>query len=106
MLQIPRILIIIMGFLSICCLTGCTDLMGDEGTILAENLDEIPDDFINLTEEQLERFPHLQQAINLTGEHVGTPSDEWYELKEFFKDSFKYIEYKGEYYYVRLFGMV
>jgi len=95
-------------FVILFCLTlGCTDLMGsDHGTISAEKLDEEPDDFINLTEEYRQKFPHLYQSINSSGELIKIPSDEYYELKDFFENSFTYIEYQGEYYYVRLFGIV
>jgi len=85
---------------------GCTDLMGGDGSIFVEKLDEEPDNFINMSEQQMEQFPRLKESINSTGEHVETPSDEWYELKDFFQDYYAYIKYQGEYYYVRLFGFV
>jgi len=87
-------------------MAGCTDLMGDEGTIFAEKLDEEPDNFINISEQQMEQFPGLKEAINSTEEMVEISSDEWYKLKDFFQGYDAYMEYQGKYYYVRLFGFV
>ena len=94
------------AILLFCMMGGCTELMGGDGPTFVERLDEEPNDFININEQQMEQFSHLREATNRTGEHVETPSDEWYELKEFFGGSSIFVKYQGEYYYVRLFGIV
>jgi hypothetical protein len=102
--------IILSFFVSITFLSmiisGCDDLMGDNGDIFAERIFENPQSYINLTLENIEKYPHLREALNQTGQHIETPRDEWYALKDFFGDSFKYIYYQERYYYVRLFGFV
>ena len=85
-------------------ISGCTDLMGGTGDIYAERIYEKPQNYINLTLENLEKYPHLREALNQTDRHTETPSDEWYSLRDFFGDYFKNVSYQGNYYYVRLFG--
>jgi len=102
--------IILSFFVSIIFLSmiisGCDDLMGGNGDIFAERIFEKPKSYINLTLEDLGKYPHLREALNQTGQHIETPRDEWYALKDFFGDYFKYIYYQERYYYVRLFGFV
>ena len=88
-------------------LSGFTDLMGDDyGGILAEKLDEVPETFYNLTDEYREEYPTLYQSINLSGEQIKIPSDEYYRVKDFLGGSELTIKYSDEYYLVRLFGTV
>jgi hypothetical protein len=80
--------------------------MGDNGDIYAERIFQKPQNYINLTQQEIEKYPHLIEALNTTDRHIETPSDEWYALKDFFGGYFKYISYQDKYYYVRLFGFV
>lgn len=107
------ILISISVLILICIVTGCTELMGGDGAIYAEKLDEEPDYFINMSEKQMEQFPYLKEAINLTEEMITPPDDEWYALRDFFRGyyapGYEYsadIKYQGEYYCVYLHGCV
>ncbi len=87
-------------------LSGCNELFGEGGTIYAEKMNEKPEKFINISEQQMEQFPHLKLAINQTDSHIEPPTDEWNELRDFLGETYAYIHYQSEYYYVRLFGIV
>lgn len=87
-------------------LYGCSEFFSEEGTIYAEKMNIKPKKFINISEQQMEQFPHLKRAINQTDSHVEPPTDEWNDLRDFFGDMYAYICYQSEYYYVRLFGVV
>ena len=97
------------AFLIFCTilLSGCDDLMGsDYGSIFAEIYNDIPNHFINISDNQLNTYPHLQQALNYPDDMIKIPRDEYYQLKAFFHDSYSYIFYNQTYFYVRLFGAV
>lgn len=76
-----------------------TSFEGTKG-ILAEKLDEEPISYMNMSEDQFKKFPHLKEAINTTGEYIETPVDEWNELLNLLKtqDNTFIIKYKNEYY--------
>ena len=85
-------------------LSGCADLFVEGGRIDAELLEDSPTNYINVTEQQLEQFPHLKQALNQTDTQIEPPIDEWNELHDFFGDTWANIYYQEKYYYVRLLG--
>ena len=87
-------------------LCGCNEFFGEGGTIYAEKINDESKEFVNISEQQMEQFPHLKQALNQTDSYIEPPNDEWNEIREFFGDTYAYIHYQNEYYYVRLFGIV
>ena len=61
-------------------------------------ISEEPTNYVNLTEDQMNNFPHLKEAI-LTNKYVETPQDEMNRLRgilEYFNTD--YICYQNEYY--------
>ena len=82
------ILLIFITF-TIC---GCVD----NDAIAAEELDEMPDIFISISEEEILNFPTLKEAIENEG-LIEIPREEYNELLEFLDDIW-YIEYMDKYY--------
>lgn len=61
-------------------------------------ISEEPTNYVNMTEEQMNNFPHLKEAI-LTNKLVKTPQEEMSRLRgilEFF--DIEFIKYQNEYY--------
>ena len=61
-------------------------------------ISEEPTNYVNMTEEQMNNFPHLKEAI-LTNKSVETPQEEMNRLRgilEFFDTEI--IKYQNEYY--------
>ena len=61
-------------------------------------ISEGPTNYVNMTEEQMNNFPHLKEAI-LTNKSVETPQEEMNRLRgilEFFDTEI--IKYQNEYY--------
>lgn len=55
---------------------------------------------VNMTEEQMNNFPHLKEAI-LTNHSVVTPQEEMNRLRDFLKSyDTEIIQYRNEYYEV------
>jgi uncharacterized protein (UPF0333 family) len=74
-----------------------------EGTfdksITAIELVEEPDIYFNVTEQHMDQFPHLKEAINSTEEHIKVTIKEWEELIQLFDNyNTKYIKYQDKYY--------
>jgi hypothetical protein len=91
-------------FITVVGLSGCN---GPTCHILVNKSDTEVFNYVNMTEQQMEKFPHLNEAINasrlenLTSAEI--PLEEFYELKGILK--FKgtdFIKYKNEYYEIRL----
>lgn len=80
--------------------------MGGNGHIRAERIFQKPQNYINLTQQEIEKYPHLIEAFNSSGRTIEIPSDEWYALKDFFGGYSKYISYQDRYYYVGLSGII
>lgn len=96
--RFPRFPILIVLIL-ISLLAGCAELWGkDEGTIAIHILDKEPDNFINISEQQMEQFPGLKVGINSTEESqlVEISSDEWYKLRDLFFGHYGLGEYGGD----------
>jgi hypothetical protein len=89
------IIIMIIIVLFTVALSGC------QGTkISPKKLNEKPNNFVNMTEEQMQNFPHLKEAI-LMNKSIDTSgySNEMAELRgilEYFDTNF--ICYRNEYY--------
>ena len=88
-------MLIIIIFLIFLC--GCTNYQH----VRVIKLDEEPNNFIIITEEEMNNYPSLKKAIE-TNDSVQTPYKEFTELHELFEDirNFKYLD---DYYYI-LFG--
>ena len=77
-------------------LSGCN---GFYIGVTAKRLDREPDNFVNITEEQMQNFPHLKEAILLNKTIEITDSNEETKLRgvlEYFDTYF--ICYQNEYY--------
>lgn len=75
------------------CLGGCS-----EYGITIKKISGEPGNSVNMTEQQMEKFPHLKQTI-LTNKTTITPDDEFFRLRailDFFDTSI--IKYQNEYY--------
>ncbi len=95
-------LILMLGIVTllICVgLSGC-EFLSEGGAINVDKLDERPIKFINMSEQQMEKFPHLKQAINQTDSEnwsqIDVPMDERNKLRDFFGDTYANIYYQGE----------
>ena len=87
-------LIILFSFLFILFfLCGCESL---ENGVMAVELDETPEEFVIISEEQMDNFPHLKEAISL-GKIVTTPLDEYKEIYNLLED-IRNIQYMDKFY--------
>ena len=80
------------------CLNGCI-----ERGIQTDKISEQPENSVNMTEQQMEKFPHLKESI-LKDDPVHTPDDELIRLRailDFFNTSI--IKYQNEYYTIYFF---
>jgi len=77
-------------------LSGCNS---PEYVIEAERIDEEPDIYINITEQQIKNYPHLKKAIESEGELIDIPWQEKDKVMSILesKDT-DYIKYQNEYY--------
>jgi hypothetical protein len=62
-------------------------------------LKEQPPMYMNLSEQQLNLYPPLRQALN-SGHYVDVPNKEWNELFNLLETNDFYIKYNGSYYRV------
>ena len=68
--------------------------------IWAKKSNEIPDTYVNMSEQQMAGFPHLKEAI-LLGNITKTPKEEYDCLHAFLEEHDTWhIKYQGEYYLV------
>ena len=87
------VFIIIAFLLLSLCLSGCQS----QG-FRVHSISEEPTNYVNMTEEQMNNFPHLKEAI-LTNKYVEAPHEEMNRLRgilEFFDTEI--IKYQNEYY--------
>jgi len=67
-------------------------------------ISEEPINYVNMTEEQMNNFPHLKEAI-LTNKSVETPQEEMNRLRgvlEYYNTD--YISYQNEYYEIGFYS--
>jgi len=77
--------------------SGC---VFSERNIRATKLDDEPHNYINITEEQMNNFPHLKEAI-ITNKAIQTPQQEFQDLDDLLRSEFtSNIKYQNEYYEV------
>jgi hypothetical protein len=102
------VLLILIGVGSFFLFLVITEPMNYKG-ITAEKLNEKPDIYVNISEQQMGRFPHLKASIssivgsNRFGELVQTPLEEWNELNYFLEgQATNFIAYQDNYYEVTL----
>jgi len=85
--------------LGIAVLLICVGLSGCQSQgFRVQRINEEPTNYVNMTEEQMNNFPHLKEAI-LTNKYVETPQEEMNRLRgiiEFFDTEI--IKYQNEYY--------
>ncbi len=66
--------------------------------ICANKLDEIPDNFVNMSEQHMDEFPHLKEVV-ISQECVDTPKEEFDALKDLLDtEDTDFIKYNNEYY--------
>ncbi len=63
---------------------------------MAVELDEMPEEFITMSEEQMDNFPHLKEAIS-SGKIVTTPLEEYKEISNLLED-IRNIQYMDKFY--------
>ena len=90
---------VVLVLITVVGLSGCT---GPKQYIRVDKYDEEPDNYINMSENQIAAFPHLKKAI-LNNESVETPREEFYKLSDYFRaEETKFIKYQNEYYEINL----
>jgi len=97
--------LIIFGIIVLFILVGLSGCYGPTTGIMIKKLNNHVGNFINMTEDQMRKFPHLKEAIlkNKTVE-VSSPSQEINELQgilQYFDTDV--IFYRNEYYEIRIF---
>lgn len=79
-----QLVIIGIADLPLCVgLSGCSEFFSEGGTIYVEKMNKKPENFINISEQQMDQFLHTKQAINQTDSIVEPPTDEWNDLRDF-----------------------
>jgi len=84
------LLFIVTVILSFC---GCQTI---EYTFHSFKLDEEPENFIEISEEQMQQFPNLKKAIQ-SNSHKNAPKEEYNEVRKLLEDT-RYIKYLDEFY--------
>ncbi len=97
--------LIIVGIIVLLICIGLSGCFGPTTGIMIKKLNDHAGNFINMTEDQMKKFPHLKEAIltNKTVE-VTSPSQEINELQgilQYFDTDV--ICYRNEYYEIRIF---
>lgn len=93
------IILEVVVLLSISGFCGC---IGPTNYIRAIKLTEEPDNYVNMSEQQMVAFPHLKEAI-LKNESIETPLEEFNKLSDFLNiEDTRYIKYQNEFYKIRL----
>lgn len=95
MIMKPKFFLFFIFVILSIVLSGCEEL---DQFIDAEILDEEPDEYINITEEQMNDFPHLKEAIQ-SDTYVKTPRDEYLALDNFLSE-IRNIKYDNKFYKV------
>lgn len=93
MKRIPYLTILFSSLFIFLVFCGCESM---ERGFLAVELKETPEEFITISDEQMDNFPHLREAI-LSGEIVITPLEEYKELSNLLKD-ISNIQYMDKFY--------
>ncbi len=67
----------------------------------AEKLDEEPDSYVNITEYQMQQFPHLKEAI-LTNITIDISYEELNKIRDFLDNNdTQCIKYQNDFYKIR-----
>jgi hypothetical protein len=92
-------ILIIIGSLFLLSYISFLYVHGYEKFVIAEKLNEKPENYMNISDQQMTVFPHLKEAINNSGEYVSIPEEEWRQLKNLLESqNTMFIEYQSEYY--------
>ncbi len=76
-------------------------IWGPKYGFFAEKLEEEPNSYVNISENQMQQFPHLKEAI-LNNGTAETPYEELDEVRNFLDDKdTRNIKYQNEYYKIR-----
>lgn len=99
--RLSIVLIIILTFVMIISI-GCIE--GRNATITVEKLQSEPETYFMMSNETVNDFPHLKQALNSLGSHINTPDEEFdrlYGLLNKEHDT-NFIQYNGDFYKIKL----
>jgi len=92
--------LLLLGISVLLLAVGLSGCIFQGVNVSVKTLDAEPDNYLNMTEEQLEAFPHLKEAI-MTNKTVETTWEEIKELDEFLTKDGKYcefIQYQNKFY--------
>ena len=91
----PHLTILFSFLLIFLALCGCESM---ERGFQAVELEETPEEFIKISDEQMNDFPHLREAI-LSGKIVITPLEEYKKLSNLLEGTDN-IQYMDKFYLV------
>jgi len=90
--------LIVSGIIVLLICVGLSGCVYPSQGICANKLDEIPDNFVNMSEQQMDEFPHLKEAV-ISQECFDTPKEEFNALTDLLDTTATgFIKYKDEYY--------
>lgn len=96
--HLPILVILILSVSLVC---GC---VGPSQGIYATSSSETPENFVNISEDRMHFFPHLEEAILNEGKSIITPVNEFYEVHGFLTlQDTNFVCYKNKYYEIRLY---
>ncbi len=91
-----HLLLVFFSLFIFLVLSGCISI---DRYLDANKLDGEPEKYIVITEEQMNNFPHLKEAI-LTSKGVKTPYDEYTKVDNLLEET-RNIKYMNEFYEIR-----
>ena len=78
---------------------GISGCFGPSQGIHVKSVIDTPENFINISEDRMRFFPHLEEAILNEGEYITTPVTEFNEVRGFLiLHDTEFICYKNKYY--------
>lgn len=92
-------------FLILILLPGISGCAWQSQGLHVKRIDTIPENFINISEDRMRFFPHLEEAILNEGTSVETPANELCEIRGFLiLHDTDYICYKNNYYEIGVYS--
>ena len=89
----------ILGIIVLLICVGLSGCATSEYYIEADRVDEEPDVFVNITEQQITNYSHLKIAIESEGELIKIPKEESDKVELLLKSKeTDFIKYNNEYY--------
>ena len=66
--------------------------------IIVQEITTEPDDFYNMSEEELQNYPSLQEAIQSPGSEIETTRDEYNDIVDLISNQGSIIKYQDKFY--------